>query len=83
MFSDDVPPTSTSASVPSKACGTVSLRSSRTASIVAGTDGSPATGTLQHRDVAAGCPPDLAVSEPRVRGERRAQLLERARDVLA
>ena len=45
MFSELVPPTSTSASVPSKASGMLSSRSLRTASVAAVEEASPLTGT--------------------------------------
>src|SRR5918996_1925469 len=45
MFSDDAPPTSTSAPVPSNASGTVAVRSSRTAAMASGSEASPSTGT--------------------------------------
>ena len=45
MFSELVPPTSTSAFVPANVSGTISVRSSRTASIASVADASPSTGT--------------------------------------
>ena len=63
MFSELVPPTSTSASVPANLSGTISERSSRTASVACGRGGVALDRDGEERDLAVGGTHELALAE--------------------
>ena len=77
MFSEVVPPTSTSASVSAKAAGTIVDRSSRTAATASSPEGSPRTGTESIATRPSGERTIRPGAEARVGGQSRAEPRQR------